>query len=45
MAEAALKVLRAGGYAVEVLQPVVTDAEPTRPLCCGRTPSVTGAGG
>ncbi|WP_374244805.1 (Fe-S)-binding protein [Zoogloea sp.] len=37
VAEAALKVLRAGGYAVEVLQPVATNAEPTRPLCCGRT--------
>ncbi len=37
VAEAALKVLRAGGYAVEVLQPVASDAEPTRPLCCGRT--------
>ena len=37
VAEAALKVLRAGGYSVEVLQPVATDAEPARPLCCGRT--------
>lgn len=37
VAAAAVKVLRAGGYAVEVLEPAKTDAEPTRPLCCGRT--------
>lgn len=37
IATAALKVLRAGGYAVDVLEPAKTDAEPERPLCCGRT--------
>lgn len=37
IAAAALKVLRAGGYAVDVLEPAKTDAEPERPLCCGRT--------
>ncbi len=37
VAEAAIKVLQAGGYAVEVLRPVADDAEPDRPLCCGRT--------
>ncbi len=37
VAEAAIKVLKAGGYAVDVLQPAKTDAEPQRPLCCGRT--------
>jgi Fe-S oxidoreductase len=37
VAEAALAVLTAGGYAVEVLRPVADDAEPDRPLCCGRT--------
>ncbi|TXI75278.1 MAG: (Fe-S)-binding protein [Dechloromonas sp.] len=37
VAEAALKVLRAGGYAVQVLQPAAGDDEPDRPLCCGRS--------
>ena len=37
IAAAALKVLRAGGYAVKVLEPAKTDGEPERPLCCGRT--------
>ncbi|MEY2632954.1 MAG: hypothetical protein RIR00_1608 [Pseudomonadota bacterium] len=37
IAAAALRVLRAGGYAVRVLQPAAEDAEPGRPLCCGRT--------
>lgn len=37
IAAAALKVLRAGGYTVEVLEPAKTDEEPERPLCCGRT--------
>lgn len=37
IADAALKVLRAGGYTVEVLEPARTDGEPERPLCCGRT--------
>lgn len=37
VAEAAIKVLTAGGYAVEVLRPLASDSEPERPLCCGRT--------
>ncbi|PKO45183.1 MAG: ferredoxin [Betaproteobacteria bacterium HGW-Betaproteobacteria-4] len=37
VAEAAIAVLTAGGYAVEVLRPAADDAEPERPLCCGRT--------
>jgi len=37
VAEAARTVLTAGGYAVEVLRPAADDAEPERPLCCGRT--------
>ena len=37
IAAAALKVLRAGGYSVEVLEPAKADGEPERPLCCGRT--------
>ena len=37
VAEAACAVLTAGGYAVEVLKPHAGDAEPMRPLCCGRT--------
>ena len=37
VAEAAIAVLRAGGYAVEVLRPSAEDDEPDRPLCCGRT--------
>ncbi len=37
IAEAALAVLAAGGYAVQVLQAAATDAEASRPLCCGRT--------
>jgi hypothetical protein len=37
VAEAARKVLTAAGYAVEVLRPAADDAEPERPLCCGRT--------
>jgi len=37
IAEAAIKVLKAGGYSVEVLRPVADDGEPERPLCCGRT--------
>lgn len=37
IAEAAHTVLRAAGYAVDVLQPAAGDAEPSRPLCCGRT--------
>jgi Fe-S oxidoreductase len=37
VAEAAIKVLQAGGYSVEVLRPAAADGEPQRPLCCGRT--------
>jgi len=37
VAAAAIRVLRAAGYAVDVLQPAEDDAEPDRPLCCGRT--------
>ncbi|GAB6042793.1 (Fe-S)-binding protein [Endothiovibrio diazotrophicus] len=36
-AEAAIRVLGAGGYSVTVAQPDATDGEPRRPLCCGRT--------
>ncbi len=36
-ARAALKVLRAAGYRVHVARAARTDAQPTRPLCCGRT--------
>lgn len=35
--DAAIRVLTAGGYAVEVLRPAAGDGEPERPLCCGRT--------
>lgn len=37
VADAAIAVLNAGGYSVEVLRPGADDAEPQRPLCCGRT--------
>lgn len=37
IAEAAIEVLRAGGYRVLIAEPDAADAEPTRPLCCGRT--------
>jgi len=37
IAEAALVVLQAAGYQVAVLRPDPQDAEPSRPLCCGRT--------
>lgn len=37
IADAAMAVLRAAGYRVQVLAPAVDDAEPARPLCCGRT--------
>jgi len=36
-ARAAMAVLRAAGYRVSVARPAVDDAEPIRPLCCGRT--------
>jgi Fe-S oxidoreductase len=37
VAIAAQQVLAAGGYQVEILRPDSNDAEPERPLCCGRT--------
>ncbi|MNZ88653.1 Anaerobic glycerol-3-phosphate dehydrogenase subunit C [compost metagenome] len=37
IAEAALAVLQAGGYRVLIAEPQAGDAEPLRPLCCGRT--------
>lgn len=37
IAAAAIKVLRAAGFAVDVLEPAKTDGEPERPLCCGRS--------
>lgn len=37
VASAARAVLTAAGYAVEMLRPAADDAEPERPLCCGRT--------
>ncbi len=36
-AHAALKVLRAAGYRVQVARAVSGDADAARPLCCGRT--------
>ena len=36
-ARAALAVLRAAGYRVHVARARADDAEPARPLCCGRT--------
>ncbi|MGB3289967.1 MAG: FAD-linked oxidase C-terminal domain-containing protein [Burkholderiaceae bacterium] len=36
-ARAALQVLQAGGYKVHVAQAAAGDAQPKRPLCCGRT--------
>lgn len=36
-ARAALQVLQAAGYRVHVAVPAANDAEPKRPLCCGRT--------
>jgi len=36
-ARAALAVLRAGGYRVQVARAGAGDAQPGRPLCCGRT--------
>jgi Fe-S oxidoreductase len=37
-----LNVLRAAGYRVEIARPAPGDAEPARPLCCGRTYLATG---
>lgn len=36
-AHAALRVLQAGGYKVYIARPAQDDAEPRRPLCCGRS--------
>ena len=36
-ARAAVAVLRAGGYRVHVARAAAGDADPARPLCCGRT--------
>jgi len=36
-AHAAVSVLRAAGYRVQVARAAVADTEPSRPLCCGRT--------
>jgi FAD/FMN-containing dehydrogenase/Fe-S oxidoreductase len=37
IAHAALRVLKAAGYRVAVARATRTDAQPARPLCCGRT--------
>lgn len=42
IAEAAVTVLRAGGYSVQVARPDASSSEPARPLCCGRTYLVQG---
>lgn len=43
VARAACTVLEAAGYAVSVVHPAADDAEPGRPLCCGRTHLSQGA--
>ncbi|WP_363347556.1 4Fe-4S dicluster domain-containing protein [Methylocystis echinoides] len=42
VAEAATEVLLHAGYSVRIAKPAPTDAEPDRPLCCGRTYLTTG---
>jgi len=42
IAEAAAAVLTHAGYKVRAAKPAATDAEPERPLCCGRTYLTTG---
>jgi glycerol-3-phosphate dehydrogenase subunit C len=42
IAEAAIAVLEHAGYSVRVAKPALTDTEPDRPLCCGRTYLTTG---
>lgn len=37
IADAAIRVLRAGGYQVQVAEPDSGAPDPDRPLCCGRT--------
>lgn len=41
-ARAAYKVLQAAGYQVHIAKPLANDANPKRPLCCGRTFLATG---
>jgi glycerol-3-phosphate dehydrogenase subunit C len=42
IAEAAVTVLSSSGYTVRIAKPAPDDAEPDRPLCCGRTYLTTG---
>jgi len=42
IAEAATEILVKGGYRVRFAKPAADDAEPNRPLCCGRTYLTTG---
>lgn len=42
IAEAAVAVLEHAGYSVRIAEPAPSDAEPDRPLCCGRTYLTTG---
>jgi len=42
IAQAAIAVLEHAGYSVRIARPAPTDAEPERPLCCGRTYLTTG---
>jgi hypothetical protein len=42
IAEAAVTVLSTCGYKVRIAEPAPDDAEPSRPLCCGRTYLTTG---
>lgn len=42
IAEAAVAVLEHAGYGVRIARPAPDDAEPDRPLCCGRTYLTTG---
>jgi glycerol-3-phosphate dehydrogenase subunit C len=37
IADAAMAVLTAGGYRVQIATPTASSPEPARPLCCGRT--------
>jgi Fe-S oxidoreductase len=42
IAEAATQILTKMGYRVRIAKPAADDAEPNRPLCCGRTFLTTG---
>lgn len=42
IAEAAVTLLSSAGYKVRIAKPAADDAEPNRPLCCGRTYLTTG---